>query len=431
MPLDRSKFKPTTISSLKAKDKELYSAVYDNDDNSGRIPRLKISAESTTYKLRLYPGHPDHDGSLSIEPILVNYIPGMKPKYVDGKVQKDDNGNVILEKVTNKKVFNAKVHGGAKKDLIETYIRLAESDAKERFENEDKRAAFLIPIKGNSYQGGKESGILPKPTWVGYADLIEEGDKKTFYEIEIGKAIKNQMNKIAAIEASDDPLGTDSCFTDIEEAQAIKVIVAKKGTAPQDYYTVALDNTKVPTTIGGKVYQLPKKYPLSDEDLEKLLAAPPLINYRKVFTNRDLQLQLQGLKMFEQDHPEYKYLETDEFLETYSYLDEFFPVQNEQSNTPSSDPDETPEPDGDKFDTMSKDELKKWNKDNRTGITILPSMNEDMIREMLRQWESGAPDAEEVEVEEEVMAEAEEAPSQPKLSTEDRIRKLREKTGKA
>lgn len=438
MTLDRNKFKPTKISALKEKDSELYAAAYDNDYDHNRIPRLNIN-KAGSYKLRIYPAHPEIDNALSIEPKLVNWLPAMKAKYVDGKPVKDDRGEVVLEK-GNKPVFNSKVHGGAKKDLVETWIKLAEKDAADRFENEDKRNVFLSPIKG-SYTGQKHPGIMAKPTWVGYADLIKEGDVKVFHEIEIGKAIKNQLNKISAIESSEDPLGTDACYTDIDSARAVKVIVDPEASV-QDYYSVALDGTKMQVMINGKQKSIPKEYPLSDEDLEKLLSAPPLTNYRTNFTNRDLQLQLQGLKMFEQDNPQFKYIETDEFKETFAYLDEFFPAKEEtkvEVKNESSNEDDT----SDKFDTMTKEELKLWNKANKTGIVILPSMSEDDIRTTLRMFENG--DFNEDDAEEDITITSEdkdqEQENEPEEitpvikstngnSTQSRIEALRQKTNR-
>lgn len=382
MAVDRSKFKPTKISSLKEADQDLYAQAY-NNDRGDRVPRMKIK-KAGTYKLRMYPGHPEIEGSLSIEAILANWIPGMKPVYEDNKIVKDSEGKVKLEK-GNKRIFNSKVHGGAKKDLVETWIRLAENDAKERFEAETEREKYLEPIKGNKYKGGKHDGILPQMSWVMYADLIKEGDNKVFHEVEIGKAIKNQINKIAAIEATEDPLGTDGCFTDIEEGKAIKIIVNPDST-PQDYYTVAIDNATVPTTFGGKTIKIPKTYPLSDEDLQRLIDAPPLTNYRKVFTNRDLVLQLEGLKMLEKDFPQFQYINTEEFTETFAYLDEFFPEQAEAEAAAVA---VEADPNADEFDIMTKDELKLWNKANKTGIIILPSLSEDDIRTTLRMWKNG------------------------------------------
>lgn len=442
--LDRSKFKPTSTAAVKERDAEVGETGENGYEN--RIPRFSVKGNANaTYKIRMYPANPEKPGSLSIEPITTNFLPYMRPKRSEDKktVIKDAAGNVVLEKSVIG-VFNAKTHGKAKHDLVETFIDEAEKMATNKHgEDKDAKAKFLAPIYGNAYNGGTFKGIAPSNKWRFYGDVVQADDSKTFHEVEVGKAVKNGISKTAAVESSDDPLGTDGCFTDIEDGRLMKIIVDKTAGAknPGDYYTVSIDNSTVEEVIQGKKYKLPKLQPLSDEDLEKLMKAPALVDYRTAFKNRDLELQVKGLELFVDEFPQFQsIINSDEFQEVFATLAEMFPKEEkDEDGVPEATGPKSQEPSGDKFDIMDLAELKVYAKANCKGMFISKSVSEEDLRSMIREFEEADEDVDTtdegtVPENEETTSDDDdsnddqpEAEEKPTGSTTDRLSRLRNK----
>jgi len=301
MALDRSKFKATSVAATVQKDAELSSSLGRNND---RVDYLKWNNGSNL--VRIYPPHPEEDGGSDVfaEAKVTVWLPMMV-------AQKDANHQEMLDPKTRrpimkegaKSVFNSRIHGGTPKDLVEEYIafsreRLTEDlkvcqDAKSKAFIEDKIEA----ITGNFMK--KVQGLKYKQAWVIYTDHIVGGVPK-FGMFEIGPAIKDRLNSIAAsTDTGNDPLATDP-FTDIETGRAIIVTYDKEAKQAKDYYKVELDNAIENTIINGKTYPLPRMFPLSDEQLEKFMKATPLAKkFRNVFKRRDFDLQLEGLEFFD------------------------------------------------------------------------------------------------------------------------------------
>lgn len=366
MSIDRSKFKSTSVAAAKQRDQELDSSM--GKEGNKNADYLKITPGEHHY--RICPPHPEDGGELYAVPKAVHWLPCEVPK-------KDTKGNFIKDKndkleltIANRPLFNAKIHGGKSKDIIEEYIAFAEKVAKETYPgDESKQKEFLEPIKGG-YESDYD-GIMMRQSWVMYVFELTN-NAKIFGRLDIGKAIKNRLNTIAATESSSDPLGTDP-FTDIEDGRAISVIYNNKATKPQDYYATELYAPLVKGG-GGKV----TLYPLSDDDLMKLTSFPSL---KKLFVNtydrKTFDTALKGLKFFDDEH-ELGIFAYDEFLDIADKLSSEFPEND------SSEENEKEES-GDAFDKMDRDELKDYSRENKLGIIANKQMTDDMLRDLIRE----------------------------------------------
>lgn len=378
--IDRSKFKATSLKAQEEKDKEVEYLT--KNQNNGGFNRLTL--EDGTNKFRVYPGNPNVEGSTTMESKVVNFLPYDKPEKNDaGEFIKDKQGNLVTKR-TVKGIFNSKVHGGLKHDLVESYIEIGNKIAKENFETEAEQKKYLFPIYGN---GKTVKGIQPKTTSVVHADKQKSNGAFDFGEFEFTKAVKIGYNKIAAAESVNDPLGSDSCFTDIEEGRLLIVIKDSKAEKPQDYYNVSIDSEKETVQLAnGQKAQVLKTYPLTDDQLERFLSATPLINYRTCFKRRDFELQLKGLEIFDTENG-LNIFDSDEFKEIVQLIDAELPTEEEEKNSEQKAETEKEES-NDPYaflDTYNKVELKKFIADEELDIVVKIVDNENTIRTKIRE----------------------------------------------
>lgn len=388
------RFRPTAQKDMKERKQEVNQAVYENENQQDGVKRMQIKKDGI-YKIRMYPAHPE-DKALSIEPKVTYYIPGLKRKKNEkGDFLKDAKGEFIMEQY-NRPVFDARVHGQSQFDLVNSFIDIATKQAKAKFgDNKEGLKNALAPIVGNKFSGGTFNGISPTRTYLFYGELIKgdlDNETKEFFEFEVGKAIEKGIQSTAAIENNNDPLGTDGCFTDPIDGLPMKIIVDSQGSKaandPSLYYKVSLVKDTVKQMINNKMQSIVKDYPISEEELEWFAnEVEPLVKYRTVFTRKDLELQLKGLQLFEEEFG-FEILSTDEFKDVWNYLDKQFPeVEDNNSNGGENQSNAAPSSSSDEFDLMDKAELKSYIQENDLGIKVLPSMTEQQIREMIREAE--------------------------------------------
>lgn len=400
MALDRSKFKATSVAATIQKDEQLSTQL----GRDGGIKTDYIKFENGTNVLRIYPPHPEEDGGGDVyaEPKVVVFLPMMV-------VQKDDKGQDMVDAKTRrpimkeslKSVFNSRVHGGTSKDLVEEYIAFSRQNLEEEIKQcQDSKTKLFLQDKLEAITGNfmkKKQGLSFKQAWVMYVDKIT-GSTAKFGILEIGKAIKERLNSIAAsTDTTNDPLATDP-FTDIESGRAIIVNYNKDAQKPVDYYKTELDNAMIAEVIAGKTYQMPRTYPLSDDQLERFSKATPLAKrFKNCFKKRDFELQMEGLEFFDQknqigtwDNP--IWLNICEEIAAY-YPDEEDVAKLIQDNEQNEQPlgvdqtiIKTQEPSGDQFDLMTRKELAAFAKLNQTGIVIKPIMSDDQVRDFIREW---------------------------------------------
>lgn len=374
MAFDRSKFKATSVAATKQADQEVEQVT---GKNGGRGPSADYHKiiDGMQYH-RIYPPHPVDEGQLYAVPKGVHWIPQEVPEFdKQGNIVKNNKDEVVT-KIANRPIFNAKIHGGFKKDIIEEYIAFAQKIANDTYATEKERKDFLDPITGG-YES-KYDGIMLRQSWVMYTDMLEvdkngEIVRKVLGRLDIGKAIKNRLNAIAATESGNEPLGTDP-FTDPEEGRAISILYNKKASKPQDYYTTEVYAPLIPGAKG----QI-RLYPLSDSDLEKFETYPSLkkmfigVYDRKMFDNA-----VKGLKMFDDEH-ELGIFAYDEFLDICEELSVELPEDGEATSGEGEK-----EESGDQFDKMDRDELKAYIRESKLSIIVNKTLTDDAVRDAIR-----------------------------------------------
>lgn len=408
---DRSKFRATKAATLKQADKETDSVVKNRSVLSGWID-IKTDG---VHKLRIYPFHPDCGGDAFAEARVVHWLNVSNPERdKEGNVVNDPKTGKAKMKLGPKTIFSSKVHGDKNnKDVIEEYINFCKKLSKDNFpKDEAKQKEYLEPVNGG--YGSKYKGILPKQSWIMYVDEIDVNGDKTFGRVEIGKAVKQRLNALAASEAANEPLGTDP-FTDVETGRAVVITYNSKATQSQDYYMTEIDSSFDRKT------QKANLYPLTDKEIDSFLKFPSLAEqYRNVYKVRDFRLALEGIKNFDDEHNMgvFQYEEFLDIVESISELYKEEAVQEDQrtgkdidkmftgKNKQTKVADVEREPDV--FDDMDRQELKDYCKEERTGIIVINKMSDDEIRTKVRDWYNATQEEQEGEDEaEEVVAKAE------------------------
>jgi hypothetical protein len=203
------------------------------------------------------------------------------------------------------------------------------------------------------------------------------------------------------MEASNQPIGTEANdpFTDLEEGRALVIMYNDKAEKPADYYSVSIDTATESAEMNGRKIQIQKVYPLTDEDLDTLMGFPSLFKtFRNCFKKRDFILQFTGLEFFDKKNG-MGIFHSPEFQTVIEEISAYYPedaapskeeVEKEIAEAEHEEEvEETTEETGtgdDQFTLMNRDELKKFNLDNKVGILVKPSMDDDTLRGRLREW---------------------------------------------
>ena len=369
MSFDRSKFKASKIKDVQQAEEDLKERL--GQEDNGRISYIKYKPGKNTF--RIYPSHPEELGGdgLFSQPKVTVFLPLSVPERDDeGKFLKDPKGNVLM-KMGQKQVFNSKIHGGTEKDLVEEYrdmaLRFIEEDMKICQDEEQK---LKLAKKKKCIVGDfatKVNGIKYQSKNVMFVDSYE-GSKKTFGLLEYGKGVKDSMNAIAAsVDSADSVISLDP-FTDPDDGRAIIITYDPNATQASDYYKTVLDSTLVPTEISGTMYDLPRKFPLTDADLENFAKVDSLAKrFVNVFTIKDFKMQLEGLENFDSKH-NIGMFEEEEFLEVIEEISAYYPeeeevVEEEGDLDIGFDPSVEESP----FDFMEKKELKEYLNDREVS----------------------------------------------------------------
>lgn len=390
--IDRSKFKTTSVAAVQQADEQVEAMT---STRKSSTDFLDIKKGTGDHNYRIYPPHPDSSVELYAVPKAVHWIPRWLPsKDKEGNLIKDKEDKLVFE-WREGPIFNARVHASQQFDLIEKYAEFAQKiavetifDSADKKKDEGARKKFLEPILGSprNFTPGSpkpaHSGIIPlRQTWMMYAHELIEGidaDKKPilntkFGLLEIGKAVKDRLNKLSASESSSEPLGTDP-FTHLDDGKAVKIKYDKAATKAQDYYSTELYQPSMP----GDKSRI-KLFPITDDELSHFMTRDSL---QKLFINSYTQDTfkevLAGLKYFD-DKNEIGVFAYEEFMNTVSELRTTLPEGKASSET------EAEVKDGDAYDKMDRDELKAFNKDNMLGIIVNRTMTDDMIRKAIRE----------------------------------------------
>lgn len=406
MALDRSKFKATSIAAAQKQDEEIKESLGKNRggftgyiklDDIGPDPKNKIPNV-----IRIYPPHAEEDGGGDVfaEPKVTCFLPMLVPeKDQQGNEMLDKHGRPVL-KEGQKSVFNARIHGNLELDLIEEYVRIGLERLNEAKKNETDKAKLalidnqIMQLVGNFKMNIK--GLKYNQRWAMYVDHIK-GDVRNFGTLEIGPAVKDRLNQIAATSDSGDKAISTDPFTDIEEGKAVYIYFNKNAKKSSDYYQTELDPVLVPTVLAGRTYNLPRMFPLSDEQLEAFDKVEPLAKrFKGVFTRRDFELQLEGLQYFDNKN-NIELFSDEEFLAICEEIDAQVPEVEESAEGGDVEGNEGGvltaetvveynEPEQDMFDLMDRKELGDWHRVNKTGTIVKPTVKDDQLRDLAREF---------------------------------------------
>lgn len=302
---DRSKFKAAKVADLKEQKQEAEALM--PQSNSTR-PEY-ISLEKGENIIRIFPPHPG--GKSYVQQKCVHWLPFI----VD---EKDDKGKVTGQKDTKRPIFNARIHAGSSKDVIEEYIaaarRLVEEDKKLTAEEIKKKIDLLYNFK----RGEKVSGNY---SWVIYGKVTNSKGTK-FGRIELKTSIKNRLDDISTSENASDPMKIDP-FTDPDSGFAIKVTYNPDADKAQDYYkTEFLTKDYVPVVVK-----------LTDEELEHFSKMDSLhdmlVNSYKA---KNFEKAIEGLELYDKKNGFGVFDKDIDFLDTCAQLADQYPEEEEKKD---------------------------------------------------------------------------------------------------
>ena len=349
MTADRKNFKATSVSTMQKQEKDVKKITYDSE----RTEYLHL--EDGVNKIRIYPAHPDSE----------SFVYPYGRWWLNREVTYEKNGEQVTE-IKKRPVFNAKIHGGAQRDIVDEYVKFTTKILSDTIEDEEKLKAKIEALTH------WKTGLKLKPEWVFYCHKYVNGQKQ-FGLMSVSNGVKNKLNELAITEDEPGaPIATDP-FTDVDDGKAILITYKPKEKQAKDVYKATLE--------------FRGNYALTDEELAAFSKLESLDKmFRNVYTRRDFDLAVMGIKMFDVDN-EFNTFEHDEFVAIIEELQAQWPEVDEE-NTEK----ETPQPSskdeslqGDEFSEMTREELKRYIKKNNLGITVKQSMDDNAIRKIIRE----------------------------------------------
>lgn len=402
----RSQLKATSIKKLKKR-------VDEDNEMVGVSSNEYLNLEDgKTLKIRIFPAHP------GVEDF---YIP--KKCYWLTVTGRDGDPRRTT-------VLDSKVHGGTKWDLVDEYVKYAK---KKWSKDADKLDALT----------GQKDSLSPSYTWLCYAAQVTADEELRAKLWEFKKMVRDALNKLAFSEDEDEAIEVDP-FTDPDDGLPVLVKYMKNPNKKkgENYYEVSF-----PKKVAAR--------PLTDEEIEYFMSLKPLNEVLPKYGMRDFEKALEGLQNFDEEN-EIGLFEDDDWLEHVEEIkaqydsdeeegDDEKPAKkvakkvskkvepeededdeaeddeeddepkkpakkakpakedDEEEDEPEDDEEEDDEPEesGDKFDAMSRDELKKYIKDNDLDVTIKKSMSDDDLRKAVRDAENSDDEADDDDEEEE------------------------------
>jgi hypothetical protein len=392
----RSQFKATPIKTLKDVTQQ-ENAVSQKGGGSDRL-----AFTNGTNKFRILPKHAGEE----------TYA---KMRCIHWVLVENDKGEQVKRTVNN-----SKVHGGTKKDIIEEYIAFV----KENLNASKKDEADKIKAVASSWDGG----LGMQTSWICYALKIVKGKDPEFGKLEYKTSVRDAMSANAFVEDGDEALEIEP-FTDPDTGLPIIVVYNSDAKKAADYYKTTLSK---------------HQYPLSDEFLEFFSKKTPLsqlpeFNYRQ----EDFEQAVEGIRIYDENH-EINLFDTDEFQAIVREvgaqyagsvgstddgeddkkkggkgIDFAKKTAAKKTAKPADDepedeePEEEAEAESDVFDSMDRNELKIFKRDQGIeSFTVTKNMTDDEIRDKLRELVSFEEEAEEEPEEPPFEEEADEEPEE-------------------
>lgn len=425
---------------LKATSTKVLKKIVEEEDMSlpsggGNGEYLKLDVGLN--KIRIYPKHPGEEKYSHIKSSCWLGVEGDDGKDVRRTFQ------------------NARVHLKTANDIVEEYINKAKAKLSTSKDSED-----LKKLKDmTEYKQGSNASIGYGTTWIVYADKHVKNKEPQFGLLELKKSVRDALNKETIIEDEDEAMEMDP-FTDPDEGKPILITYDNKAKKAADYYKVQVSKNPIA---------------LTEEQTERFEKCKPLSKLPNVnYTLSDFEKVLEGLRNYD-DTYEIGIFEEDDFQEMIEKCREQVidalsgneedetksspkksstkskpelpakksatkkKVEEEEDDDPEKEEQEAEEtPDGDEFDSMDREELKRYNRDKVYGISVIKNKTtDDDLREAIREKEAelnksskrGKAKVEEEDPEEEDDNDVEEVvkPSKPRVSLTDLKKKLNNK----
>lgn len=373
----RDKFKATKVAEIKKSiDTETAILGY----NSGQ-EYLRLESGKTT-KIRIYPKFPNETKYWQMRSYY--WLPVVTS---DGEIKR-------------RPFSDARRHGGMEKDIVDEYIKFVKANFSD---DEEKMEVFAR----------QRDGLQIVNSWVAYASEVGEDDEPLHPKVwEFKKTVRDMLRNLACDEDGDSIIEDDP-FTDPNDGLIVRVKYNNKPDKKrgENFYEVSLGKT-------------PKKRPLTDEELEEFDKMTPLSELFEGYSIDDFEDALKSLQTFDEEEG-IEAFDMPEWLDVVEEVRSQFKSTSKKAKKDEDDekpakkaskkpevkskPEPKPEPEDDdeddedededaeddddngnydKYDEMSREELKRHIKSSGLEISVKKSMSDDDIRQAIRQAEA-------------------------------------------
>ena len=388
MTVNRKLLKATNTSTLKQQDQDASQYEYKAGDRNF----LKIEPGSN--KFRIYPAHPGNDSFIKM--FGVHWLT-LETEVTDSK----DKSKKTVE-LKRRPIFNARIHAGSEKDIVEEYIKAVQIKLKADYPQDEAKRSDLWKRVTDF-----KEGITLKLQWSCYAHKIGKDGTKQFGILNVSSPLKDKINATAAFEDdSNSPITIDP-FTDPDEGKAVIVTYNKGSEDKTKTYTAAIE--------------FRGNYALTEEEVDHFLAQDSLekLYGKECYTKKDFEKEYAGLQLFDEKN-KFGIFENEDWMNfceeqsnLYPEVEEEKPSESQNGRIKAStvkydpkakekntnfiekvkeqtkireqgDTSETPGEDNPPIDLMTREELVAFNKKEKLGITIFPKMSDEMIAEQIK-----------------------------------------------
>lgn len=267
---DRSKYRSSSSEELQMESDKIRER-----EASARNSFLKVEPGINVF--RLFPAPLKAKSSLFCFPCVTAFLPLLVDEY--DKEKKEKTGKKIEKR---RPVFNAKVHGNLKHDLVEEYI----SCANEYFSaiyTDSKQVLAKMKIITDF-----KKGIKPSSSWISYAYKLV-GSSKTYGRLQMTDGVHKQLDALS-----------------LRQSDSGKPIIVDLFSHPDTGKMIQW--TSNPTDPDNKNKNkvnilFERDSPLTDEELDMLEEWESLESlYKNCFKRNDFEKQLEGLQRFDENN---------------------------------------------------------------------------------------------------------------------------------
>lgn len=321
---NRSGFKATSMASLTSEEKKTEAAVPQNN-YQGRAGFHTISDGKNVFRIAPSPTEK--------EPAYRGVITSQLE--VESDIYDSDNQKTGKKELKSRKIFIATQHSaGMKEDPILLYIDHVLKRANDEYSNKDERIKFLQPLKGWRGKDGKWNwGIEPMTSYVCYA-WDKEGK---LGRLELRDKWYSEMKRLSVENNDDNVAIVVDVFTDPDQGYPLVLTEFLTDKGKKDY-RVSCD-----TLLRGETWEMFfERTRVTDNQLMELSQKESLTDlYYDVYTSRDFNLALDGLRRFDEKY-KYGIFENEDFIDKLEALKKTVPAEKKEADNPFIAPKEEP-----------------------------------------------------------------------------------------